>query len=246
MSVRENLAKLKWSMRLLGPRPTTLASLAKVGKLLGYDMTQSDGYWDYIHRCFDERFDVETTEHIVVDKLDVDAADRPGMSDYEPTSPVAFGTTIERLSVDFRDYIFVDYGCGKGRALFMAAFFPFRRIIGVELATDLTEQASQNVEQFRNRTGQADRFDVVQENATTYGLPAEPAVLYFYNPFDANLMTQVLAVIERSWQDNPRHLVCVYHNPRQRHVFDEADFLTLTSETENVFPWLVYETVKHI
>lgn len=242
MSVRENLAKLKWSMRLLGPRPTALASLAKVGKLLGYDMTQSEGYWDYIHRCFDERFDVETTEHIVVDDLDVDAVDKTGMSDYEPTSPVAFGTAIERLPIDFRDYAFVDYGSGKGRALFMAAFFPFARIIGVELAADLTGKARRNVEQFRKRTGQPDRFELVQENATTYEPPAGPAVLYFYNPFDGDLMSQVVSAIERSWRDCPRHFVCVYHNPKQRHVFDNAEFLRLTSETDNVFPWLVYET----
>lgn len=78
--------------------------------------------------------------------------------------------------------------------------------------------------------------------AIDYEPPHEPAVLYFYNPFDADVMKQVLAKIEQSWRACPRHLVLVYHNPKQRQVFDDAKFLQLTYETENVFPWLVFET----
>ncbi len=243
MSIRGNIAKLKWSMRLLGRRATLVSVLARIMSRIGYDPTQSDRYWDCQYRWFDERFDVETSDHVVVEEFGIDDDQKCGAHDYEPTSPVAFGTTIDRLSIHFRRYAFVDYGSGKGRVLFMAAHFPFQRIIGVELVPELTEQARRNVHRFTSRTGQSSRFDLITGSAACFEPPPVPAVLYFFNPFAADVMRQVLSRIEQSWRDQPRHLILVYHNPKARQVFDDAGFLQLSWETDNVFPWLIYETL---
>src|SRR5271154_1163699 len=40
--------------------------------------------------------------------------------------------------------VFIDVGCGKGRALVVASEFPFRSIIGVELSPELAELAEEN------------------------------------------------------------------------------------------------------
>ena len=41
--------------------------------------------------------------------------------------------------------VFVDFGCGKGRVLFLAARYRFARIIGVELSERMAEQARRNL-----------------------------------------------------------------------------------------------------
>src|ERR1700683_3774920 len=57
-------------------------------------------------------------------------------SPYQPTEPDLFREMLETFSqqscFDFRDFVFVDLGSGKGRTLLMASDYPFRRIVGVE------------------------------------------------------------------------------------------------------------------
>jgi hypothetical protein len=58
-------------------------------------------------------------------------------SPYQPTDPELFREMLDTLrddaNINFNDYVFIDLGSGKGRTLLMAADYPFRRIVGVEL-----------------------------------------------------------------------------------------------------------------
>src|SRR5579885_628231 len=54
-------------------------------------------------------------------------------SPYQPTEPTLFHEMLGALAIDFRQFTFVDSGSGKGRALLMAADYPFQRVIGVEV-----------------------------------------------------------------------------------------------------------------
>lgn len=54
-------------------------------------------------------------------------------SPYQPTEPALFKEMLESLNIDFQEFTFIDIGSGKGRALLMAADYPFRHILGVEL-----------------------------------------------------------------------------------------------------------------
>src|SRR5919112_3307195 len=48
--------------------------------------------------------------------------------------------------------VFVEYGCGKGRVVYQAAQrYPFRRVIGVDIAPELTDVARINIERNRDR-----------------------------------------------------------------------------------------------
>ena len=66
-------------------------------------------------------------------------------SAYQPTEPGVFREMLEGLqqqtAIDFRDFIFVDLGSGKGRTLLMVSDYPFRRIIGIELLPSLHQIA---------------------------------------------------------------------------------------------------------
>jgi tRNA1(Val) A37 N6-methylase TrmN6 len=44
---------------------------------------------------------------------------------------------------DLRDYTFIDFGSGKGRALLMAADLQFKSLIGIELRKELHDKALQ-------------------------------------------------------------------------------------------------------
>src|SRR5215813_5887764 len=52
---------------------------------------------------------------------------------------------IESLGLDYPRITFLDLGCGKGRAILVAAEYPFRAVIGVEFAVKLHEAAARNI-----------------------------------------------------------------------------------------------------
>ena len=56
---------------------------------------------------------------------------------------------LRALDIDYSDFVFVDYGSGKGRTLLVAAEFPFKKIVGVEIAQELHAIAGKNVDQYR-------------------------------------------------------------------------------------------------
>jgi hypothetical protein len=70
-------------------------------------------------------------------------------------------------------------------------------------------------------------------DAANYPLPAECLVLYFFNPFDKNIMSLVLLNISKSIFENPREIFIVYANPIESDLFDQTDcfrrFLTIGS-----------------
>jgi Histone methylation protein DOT1 len=65
-------------------------------------------------------------------------------SPYQPTDPALFRQMMAELPIDFPEFIFVDLGSGKGRTLLLASEYAFRRIIGVEIVTELHRAAEEH------------------------------------------------------------------------------------------------------
>ena len=65
--------------------------------------------------------------------------------------PELFREIINSLRIDFREFTFLDIGSGKGRALLLAAEYPFRRIVGVELMPELNSMAEENIRRFASQ-----------------------------------------------------------------------------------------------
>jgi SAM-dependent methyltransferase len=116
---------------------------------------------------------------------------------------------------DVPRWTFVDMGCGKGRALILAHEVGFRNLIGVDFSASLCRAARRNLARLNIPAR------IVTQDATQFDFPAEPAVLFFYNPFGEELMKRVLARIG----DVPR--ILVYVNPLHRAAF--SDFRVVRS-----------------
>lgn len=108
-----------------------------------------------------------------------------------------------------QDLTFCDIGCGKGRVLFVAAEFSFRRVIGLELFQDLVSVADQNLQKWNTATNLGS-IAIYCSDATAYAYPAEPTVYYFFNPFPATIFAEVLNRIENSCQGH-RTLLIIAH-----------------------------------
>lgn len=124
-----------------------------------------------------------------------------------------------------RGATFLDLGCGKGRALLLAAAYPFREVIGVEIAPTLHQIACANAVSFAAAHPEAPPIRVLLHDAARFELPPGPLVLYLYHPFCRPVLEQVVANLERSLGDQPRSIAVVYINDELRDVLDGAGFL---------------------
>ena len=113
-----------------------------------------------------------------------------------------------------RGRVFVDFGCGAGRAILFASRLPLNRIIGVDISPSLCQTTRTNLEQYyKRREKTVPSWEVVESNARTYQIPDDADIFYFYHPFDEVVMNDVIDNIVNSVRRTPRDCVIVYMNP---------------------------------
>jgi SAM-dependent methyltransferase len=144
-------------------------------------------------------------------------------SPYQPTEPALFREMMSSLSVfiAFDTFTFIDIGSGKGRTLLMASEYPFRKIVGVELIAELHCAAEENIRAYHSATQRCAQIEAVCADACEFELPAEPLVLYFFNPLPERSFSEVLLRLEKSLERVPRAVWIVYHNPLLERVIGE-------------------------
>lgn len=146
-------------------------------------------------------------------------------SPYQPTEPALFREMLAALPINHREFVFVDLGSGKGRALLLAADFPFRRIIGVELLPELHAVAQENIRRYRSDSQRCFDLSSLRTDARDFEFPAEPMVLYLFNPLPESALAEVVARLERSLAPHPRPVFVLYHNPLLEHVLARSPAL---------------------
>jgi len=117
----------------------------------------------------------------------------------------------------------VDFGCGKGRALVVAAWFEFKNITGIDFAKALCIAAEQNIQKTKSRYPSAE-FNVVCEDVVNYKIKKEQNVFFFFNPFDEVVMLEVVKNILASIKENSRKVYIMYINPVHKEIFLSAGF----------------------
>ena len=106
-------------------------------------------------------------------------------SAYQPTEPPLFREMMEMmelLKINFQELTFVDVGSGKGRVLLMAADYPFRRILGIDLLPDLHRVAQENISVYKSESQQSFAVEAVFGDVREFVFPVEPILLYLFNP----------------------------------------------------------------
>jgi SAM-dependent methyltransferase len=160
-------------------------------------------------------------------------------SAYQPTEPALFHEMLASLSITFEDFTFIDLGSGKGRTLLMASDYPFRRVIGVELLPSLNCVAQENLCKYKSETQKCLRLESVCADACTFSFPAEPTVLYLFNPLPAAGLAQVLVNLELSVRANARKVFVLYHNPLHDQTWSRSLLFTRVGGT---LQYSVYES----
>src|SRR5581483_3777715 len=173
---------------------------------------------------FDRKYGLETGDWINLGRLNIASENLEHGTHYEAVSSALFGEAIAQISEPLDDFIFIDFGSGKGRALLLATECAFKKVTGVEFSSDLHQVALQNIETYKRRTGSSKMIESICMDATSYEIPADKGVYYFFNPFDEIILERVINNIETSLRANPRTVYILYCNPIHIAVVEKTGF----------------------
>lgn len=172
---------------------------------------------------FDEAFSVETE----------------GLhpSNYGAVRQRVFEDVLKIAPESHSEEIFIDIGCGKGRALLLAATRPFKKIIGVEHSAELCKVAIENVRIARPKIDRPERIEIRWDDAfqwiEKHWPKASPVFLFMYGPFGRDTFSkrpkayeEFFEIISRKSKKSKTALRLALVNPfeNSRNVLGQFDF----------------------
>ena len=179
---------------------------------------------------FDWQSGTDTSSWVALKDLQIESESAVRGVDYHPTRARPFRKLLSRLDLS-RDRAFVDFGCGKGRAVLLAMEYGFRKVTGIEFSASLSETARRNVEIFGARINAESIVEIVHGDVIDYTIADDETVFYFFNPFDEVIFGKVLSNIQASLASAPREISLIYYNPVQHQTIeDKAPFLGLAQK----------------
>ncbi|CAN5569989.1 hypothetical protein BH10ACI4_BH10ACI4_13560 [soil metagenome] len=151
---------------------------------------------------------------------------------YAPVRTANARAALRELPLrDHSEYTFIDVGSGKGRMLFVAAEYPFRKVLGVEYSTELQEVAETNLASYRHSSQRCKNLASIYANAAEFEFPEGNLVLYMFNPFGPEVLSRMLANLSRSLEERPRHVIMVLLWPENAALVEAMPGMTVFQKT---------------
>ncbi len=170
----------------------------------------------------ERKYDINTTGADELDSLEDKGIDTEHSTIYMPVSY----DVIEDVFGHYKPATFkhfIDIGCGKGRAMCVAAQMDAQKITGIDFSKEFCDQSKLNLLKTQQKFPQL-QYSVLNNDAFYYEIPADADCIFMFNPFDEVIMSGVIENIEMSLEKHPRPITIIYANPMQKHLFLEAGY----------------------
>jgi SAM-dependent methyltransferase len=170
----------------------------------------------------EKKYGIDTTGADELRKLKAKGVDISHSTIYMPVSYQVIETALAHLPAANKNH-FLDIGCGKGRALSVAAFYGFKKITGIDLSKKFCEDALQNLELIKQKVPVLN-YEVITADAAAFSIPDDVDCIFLFNPFDNTIMEKVLDNINVSRRQKPRTINIIYANPIYKYLFLRSNF----------------------
>ena len=170
----------------------------------------------------ERKYKINTTGEDELIKLEELGVDISHSTIYMPVNYYLLEEVFQQLPASPRNH-FLDMGCGKGRALCVAAHHGFNKVTGIELSKELCKIATENLS-LTNQKFPDMQFKVIHNDAFYFEIPDDVDCIFLFNPFDEIIMSAVVNNIFESLQNNPRKLHIIYANPLHKEQFLKAGY----------------------
>ncbi|GAL90865.1 rRNA adenine N-6-methyltransferase family protein [Jejuia pallidilutea] len=131
---------------------------------------------------------------------------------------------LNKLNIKATDTI-LDFGCGKGKMLYVMSKYAFKQVDGVEITNALSQIATNNLHKLgvkKSKIYNCDASDFKELDLYNY--------FYFFNPFPGNVMADVIGNIEDSNKKYPREITIIYYVPNhENEILKSGNFKKIFS-----------------
>lgn len=150
---------------------------------------------------------------------------------YFGVAPSVFRELVRRWQrtcpcASIQDFTFVDVGAGMGRAMLLAAEFPFRKVTGIELNPILLRIARKNLKIWRTTGRGRAPLQIVHGDALDLRFPKNPVLVFLFNPFGESVTRRLVARLARAFHDGPGQLDLLYVNNEQERILERQPGFT--------------------
>lgn len=144
---------------------------------------------------------------------------------YFGVAPSVFRALVKRWLrskpiAPIEEFTFVDVGAGMGRAMLLAAEFPFRKLVGVELNPSLAEVAIRNIAVRKAAEPRLASAQMICGDAVVAPFPKGPCLALLFNPFGESVMRRLLKRVATVFASRPGELDLLYVNNEQERVIE--------------------------
>ncbi|MBL4657147.1 MAG: class I SAM-dependent methyltransferase [Flavobacteriales bacterium] len=180
--------------------------------------------------AFDMKYGIKTLGRTQLEGLTTKGSNVSSGHAYQGFSYLYFKEIMKHLPVKVEESTFIDFGCGKGRILIMASEHGFNEIIGVEFIVEFYEACMDNL----NRSGiKLDKIEVLCDDAVNTSIPKQANVMCFFNPFEEEVMDQVLENIDASIRDFTREVYLLNLSPTFTDCFEKRGYESIYELSNN-------------
>ena len=189
---------------------------------------------------YEKQLGINTHSIVNLDKLTLAGENSDQNHHYQGASYYILFSIFKKLPIETKNFPLIDYGCGKGRALFVAEQCGFTNLIGVDIAKELIDDANANKAVYVRKNSQSN-INFLFEDATKYLIPDNAHVFYFFNPFGEEVLQKVIDNIKESVKQHPRKVYCIYLNPKYKAAFEENGFAVFyTKKNKRYLEGIIY------
>lgn len=171
----------------------------------------------------EKKYNIDTSRIQNVNKITVKGENLKNAEMYQGASYYLLRKVFEWLKQKNINGPIIDFGCGKGRALVVAADYDFLKVTGIDFARTLCNEAEMNIRKVQQNYPLT-TFKIFHDDVVNIVIDQETNCFFFFNPFNEIVMKKVLTNIIESLALSRRAMYVIYLNPQHKEIFTAAGF----------------------
>jgi SAM-dependent methyltransferase len=183
----------------------------------------------------EKKYGIDTTGFDELKTLQKQGIDISHATIYMPVNFFLIEKVMDEINKQSHNKIFLDIGCGKGRAMAVAAHYGFKKITGIDFSKKFIECAEANMDLVKKKIPDI-QYKVILQDAFYYEIPSDVTFFFLFNPFDEVIMSKVVSNILQSQIKNPRTIWVAYISPLYKDLFSSNGFSEI----------FVYKKISHL
>jgi SAM-dependent methyltransferase len=171
----------------------------------------------------EKKYRINTTSFNDLSRFTITGHQLVHATHYMPVNYFTIEQLFTHLPKQATQGVFLDIGCGKGRALCVAAYYGFEKLTGIDFAKEMINAAERNLA-ITKKIHPSLEYQLTWADISTLEIKKEVRTVFLFNPFDSILLKAVVQKIEASQKAYPRELFVLYASPRHEEVFFAAGY----------------------